>query len=106
MAITTTAIGITDTTIYTSSGDTAVTFVSLCNVTGSSVTLDVNIVPSGDAVADGNLMLDALTINANDTYIIYVGGEKILLEGGDTITADIDVGSAGDVTAIVSFIAI
>jgi len=104
MAITTQAVANSNTTIYTSTSNTAVTFLSLCNHTGASVTVDVNLVPSGDGVSDANIFLDALTISANDTYIIYQGGEKILFGNGDFVSVIAD--TASSITAITSFIEI
>ena len=68
MSISTTQVGNTATTVYTSSGNTAVTYMTFTNYTGSAVALDINIVPSGDSVGNVNLVADSLEIAANDTY--------------------------------------
>ena len=104
MAISTVNVNTSNTTVYTSTNDTAVTFLSLCNHTGANVTVGVNLVPSGDGVSDSNIFLDALTINANDTYVLYSGGEKILLNNGDFI--NVIASTASSITAITSFVEI
>lgn len=101
MAIETTAVGNTNTTVYTSTNDTAITNLTLCNYSASSVTVSLHVVPSGDSVGNGNIMLDTLSINAHDTYVLYAGGEKLLLENGDFVNV---IASAGtSVTAITSY---
>jgi hypothetical protein len=104
MAITTTAVGNSNTTAYTSVNNTAITHMTLCNYSASNVTISLHVVPSGDAVGNGNVMLDTLQINAHDTYVLYAGGEKLLLENDDFINV---IASAGtSVTAITSYTAI
>ena len=101
MSITTQAVSNTATTVYTSSGNTAVRYMTVTNFTGSAVAVDINLVPSGDSVGNVNLIADALEIAANDTYQIYAGGEKILLENGDLISCTANTASA--LNAVVSF---
>jgi len=100
----TTAVG----NVYVSSGNTAVTFLSLCNTGASNVTANVHVVPSGDAADATNLHLIGLEItasgaNTGDTYQLYSGGEKLLLGNGDSIQAS---SSANTVTAITSYTSI
>jgi hypothetical protein len=99
MAIQTTQVGNTATTVYTSSGDSAVTYVSFTNYTGSAVDIDVNVVPSGDSVGNVNTVIKTLTIDATDTYFMYSSGEKMLLGNADSIVA-----TANTASAISSFI--
>jgi len=77
-------------TVYTSTNSTAITMLSLCNTSASAVVVDLNVVPSGDSVGDDNLMLSSLSIAADDTYVIYSGGEKLLLDNGDFISVTSD----------------
>lgn len=44
MSITTQAVSNTATTVYTSSGNTAVTYMTVTNFTGSAVAVDINLV--------------------------------------------------------------
>lgn len=104
MAIENTAVGASDTTIYTSTGDSAVSFVSICNYSTSTVTVSVHIVPSGGTVSDGSIHIKDLEIVAKDTYIVYQGGEKIILGDGDFISVVCSDPAA--VTSIVSYIGI
>ena len=92
-------------TIYTSSGNTAITFLSLCNYGASDVTTDLHVVPSGSSAANSNLVLTQLVLTATgnstgDTYQLYVGGEKLLLGPGDFVRV---VSNANTVTAVVSY---
>lgn len=80
--------------VYTSSGNTAVTFVSLCNYTAGNITANVYVVPSGDTASNLNTVLSSIQITANDTYQLYAGNEKLVLANGDTIQADANVDNA------------
>ena len=68
MSLETNLIADSATTVYTSTGQSAVTYISITNYTASAVTVDINIVPSGDTVGDENIVASELTIDANDTY--------------------------------------
>lgn len=104
MAIQTTAVGNTATTVYTSSGDSAVTYISFTNYTGSAVDIDVNIVPNGDSVSNTNIVIKTLTIDATDTYFMYSSGEKILLGNADSIVATANTSSS--ITSFISYTSI
>jgi hypothetical protein len=71
--------------VYVSTGNTAVTFLTLCNYSAGNVIANVHVVPSGDSAANVNLVLSELEIAPNDTYQFYVGNEKLLLENDDSI---------------------
>jgi hypothetical protein len=104
MSISTTQVGNTATTVYTSSGNTAVTYMTFTNYTGSAVALDINIVPSGDSVGNVNLVADSLEIAANDTYQLYAGSEKLLFENSDFVSATANTASA--INCVVSYTSI
>ena len=104
MAITTVDIGTGAGNVYVSSGNTAVTWCSFANYDSSNATVTVNVVPSGDSVSNTNSILNALEITAGDTYQIYAGGEKLLLEDGDRIVALAN--AASRVSATVSYTSI
>ena len=104
MSITTQAVGNANTTIYTSASSSAITNLTLCNHSASSVTVSLHAVPNGVAVGDGNIMLDTLTIAAHDTYVLYGAGEKLLLDNGDFI--NVICSATTSVTAITSHTAI
>ena len=109
MSITTTDVTSSGNTIYTSSGSTAITWLSLCNYGDSSANCSVYVVPNGDTAANSNIILTQLELLAatangtGDTYQLYSAGEKLLLDTGDTIYATSD---ANTVTAVVSYTSI
>ena len=95
MAIQNTAIpgSLTPTTIYTSSGDTAITTTIFCNTnvynpaspaTGT-IELTLHVIPSGDSRGPENMILNALPIPAGETFTFDT--EKVVLESGDKLTA-------------------
>jgi len=99
MAITNNFIDATITTIYTSSGETAVTSMIFCNyadvdniggspgsvLTDADTFLDLHIVKSGDTFSDENKILHQLKIPGGETFIMDT--ERLVLENGDTIQA-------------------
>jgi hypothetical protein len=92
-------------TVYTSSGNTAITFLSLCNYGASDVTTDLYVVPSGSSAANSNLVVTQLILTAagngtGDSYQLYAGGEKLLLGPGDFVRV---LSNANTVTAVVSY---
>jgi len=87
MSIITGNVGNTNTDVYTSSGNTAVTFASFTSSHGSAVALDIHVVPNGDSAGNVNLIANSIDMTASETYQIYSGAEKLLLENGDKITA-------------------
>ena len=101
MAISTTNIGAGPVTIYLSSGESAITFLSFCNHSGATVTIDIHVVPDGDIPTVDNLLGYQLDIDAGDTYIFYKGGEKILLENNDYIS--VTASAANAIAAISSY---
>ena len=73
------------TTVYTSSGDSAITSMFFCNIDSTDIDITVFIVPSGDTLGDEHTIMKELTINATDTFAF--GSERILLGTGDTVQA-------------------
>lgn len=104
MSITTTAVADSATTIYTSSGNTVVSYVSLTNRTASAVDVDIHVVPSGDSVSNDNLVAKTLTIDATDTYFLYTGNDKLILGNADTLSATANTASA--VNSVVSHVSV
>ena len=74
--------------MYVSSGQSAITWLSLTNYTAANVTANVYVVPNGDSAGNLNLILSSLELTPNDTYQIYNSGEKLLLNTGDKIVAN------------------
>ena len=74
--------------VYASSGNTVVTFLSLCNYTASNVQANVWVVPSGGTVGNLTAVIANIDIGPQDTYQFYVGNEKLILGNNDTIRAN------------------
>jgi len=106
MAITTAKITPASTyqSVYSSSNDSAITNLTLCNTSGSAVVVDIRAVPDGETSGAQHQMISSLSIAAHDTYVLYSGGEKILLSDGDDIEVQADTDNV--ITAIVSYTSI
>lgn len=87
MAITSIALDVTATTLYTSSGANgdAVTTMYFCNRDSSTRTFSLHLVPAGNSANVNNIAYSNKTITAGDTYII--DWEKLVLSNGDMIQA-------------------
>ena len=97
MAITNSFIDATLTTVYTSTGENAVTSMIFCNyadadnipgdniLTDADTFLDLHIVKSGQSATDVNKILHQLKIPAGETFIMDT--EKFVLDSGDKVIA-------------------
>jgi len=106
MAISTGNVTQSAAAIYTSTGNTVVTFLSLTNYTANTQTANIWIVPNGNSASNLNLAITTLEITSNgtssgDTYQFYVGNEKLILGNGDTIQAN--CGNNNALNSIVSY---
>ena len=104
MTIQTVTVSNSATTVYTSSNNTAITYLTLTNVSSAAIAVDINVVPSGDTVGNINLVASALEIAATDTYQLYAGGEKLLLANGDLVS--VTANTATGINAVTSFTSI
>jgi len=100
MAITNNFIDATLTTVYTSSGDNAITSMIFCNyadtdnisgspgnvLTDADTYLNLHIVPNGGSASDENKILHQLKIPGGETFIM--DSERLVLENGDTVVAE------------------
>ena len=102
MAITNTALTSTASSVYTSSGTSAITTIHLCNYSGSAQTVNVYIVPSGSIASALNIIYSNLSITSYNTQIVYA--EKFILANGDSIRANCS--NSGAVAVTVSSIGI
>lgn len=84
MSITNANILATATTVYTSSGNTVVSTLHLCNQSGATTLVSLNLVPSGGTAAANNKVYANLNIAALDTYVIET--ERFILGNGDFIS--------------------
>lgn len=103
MSISTTSVTTVGNIVYTSSGATAVTWLSLNNWGPSNVTANLFVVPSGNVAATSNQVYYSLLLQSGDTYQINSGGEKLVLANGDFVQVD---ATANTVTAVTSYIAV
>ena len=87
-------------TVYTSSGNTAITFLSICNFDSATCTANVYVVPSGGTAGNTNIVLANIELTGLETYQLYAGGEKLLLGNGDFVRL---VANANTVTTVTSF---
>ena len=104
MSLTTANVTTSTANAYSSSGNTAVTFLSLANYSASNVTANVYVVPSGDSVGNLNIVVANLQITTNDTYQFYAGNEKLIMANGDTIQVNASANNA--IAAVVSYTSI
>ena len=116
MAITNNFIDATLTTLYTSSGDTAITSMIFCNyadvdniaspsgtvLTDADTFLDLHVVPNGGSASDQNKILHQLKIPGGETFIMDT--ERLVLENGDTIVAQTT--SPATISATISTVAV
>lgn len=86
--------------VYASTGNTAITYLALCNYGASNVTANVYVIPSGQTPANSNMLVSSLNIQANDTYFLYIAAEKIILSNGDSVQATV---TANTVTSTTSY---
>jgi len=89
-------------TQYTSSGDSAITTIHVCNTSAGAIIFDLCIVPSGGTASDSTIAYKTVTVAATDTYIIDT--EKLVLGNGDFIAAKDDTGSVTVMT--ISYVSI
>jgi hypothetical protein len=104
MTIQTTTVTNSATTVYTSANNTDITWMSLVNETAGALTVDIHVIPSGDSLANQNLIAKTLSIAATDTYQLYTGGEKLLLANADVV--QVTASAATGIYAVVSFTSI
>jgi hypothetical protein len=83
-----TTISTTTGNVYVSSGNTVVTWVSLCNYSAANVTANVFVVPSSGTPTTTNIVVANVVIGAYDTFQLYAGNEKLVFASGDTIRAN------------------
>ena len=90
--------------VYTSVGNTAITFLSLCNYTAGNVAANVFVVPSGGSPSNTNIIINNINITVGDTYQLYAGAEKLLLNNGDSVQVNASANTA--ITTVTSYTSI
>ena len=94
MAVQSVAISNSNTYLFVSSGNNAVTTIMICNKepfdpldpTADQTYLYLHVVANGDGVTDTNLVVNKLTVPAGET--VTFDTEKIVLANGDRIVAN------------------
>ena len=86
--------------IYTSSGNTVITWVSLCNYTAANITANLHVLQNGCSAANINMIACNVLIQSGDTYQIYTGNEKLILATTQALYA---VANANALAATVSY---
>ena len=87
--------------IYTSSGNTAVTTMYICNQTASTLTMNLFAIMNGFVANNTNKIYSNTSIAANDTLILE--WERIILSEGDTMSAN---ASATGLVTTISYVSI
>ena len=73
------------TAVYTSSGNSAVTTMYLCNYSATDRTVTIYLVQSGGSAGNSNIIYKDVPIAAGDTYIIDT--ERLVLGDADSVRA-------------------
>ena len=88
--------------IYTSTGNSAVLTIHLCNYSGSAVTANVFVVPNGSTANLLNIIYANTTITSQNTLITST--EKFILGNGDSVYANVSANVS--VAATISYVGI
>lgn len=102
MAILSTTLSTSATSVLTSSGDMVATTMYFCNNGASSATFTLHAVPNGGTADGTNIVYSSVPLTAYDTYTIDT--EKLILSNGDSLRALSSV--SGNVVCTVSYIGI
>ena len=86
------------TQVFLAAGQQAITVIYICNTTGGTVSVNVNVINDDDYTGSGidNRIYSDLQINGNDTYVIST--EKLILDDGNEIEITADTSDAVTVT--------
>lgn len=88
--------------IYTSTGNTVVSSMHFCNVDSSDRTMDLYVVPSGQAIDATRQIYKTLNVPTLDTYAIT--NERLVLGNGDAIAAA--ASSADKIIATITYVSV
>lgn len=101
MTIATSLITNTGSNIYTSSGNTVVSYCSIFNYSVNPVQANVHVIPSGGSANTQNQIAN-VTITSQDTYLIYTYAEKLILGNGDALY--VIAGNATSLSSVTSYV--
>lgn len=102
MALARSNVTTSPTPIYVSVGSTAITNAYFCNVTGTSVTINIHLVSAGTEGDNTNLIYKSLVIPAYNTFVMDT--EKIVLDNGDSI--QVSASNSPAIVATVTYLSI
>lgn len=110
MAITNTIISSANTTLFSSTGNSAITTIIFCNTsayneynpTSNQSLIYVYAVKSGQTPGASNMIINGLPVPAGET--VSLDQEKIVLSNGDSIIARSD--SLSNIAATVSYLVV
>jgi len=106
MAIAQSVVSTSSSTLYSSSGTSAVTAMYFMNNHTQTIVIQLHVVTSGNTISTNNKIIKDLSIAAGDTYVIDT--ERLVLDDGDSIraTSDTDDGGSAVVYATISYIGV
>jgi hypothetical protein len=87
MATTSSLITTTGDTVYTSTGNTVITWLSITNYSAGNALASVHVVPSAGSANAQNTIISNVLITAGDTLQLYTGNEKLILENNTFVYA-------------------
>lgn len=102
MAVSNTILGTSASAIYTSSGQSVVQLLYFCNISGSTKTVNLYVVPSGGTAGNSTIIYSNYAITSSDTLVVAT--EKIILSNGDAIYANAN--ASASITTTVGYISL
>jgi len=102
MALSQTTLTTSASAVYTSTGNTAISTMYLCNYSASDRTVTIYLVQSGSFATNVNIIYKDVPIAAGDTYIIDT--ERLILGNGDSVQAL--ASAVSSITMTVSYIGV
>lgn len=89
--------------VYTSSGNSAITVIYICNTNDTVPTeINVHVVPNSGTPGQNNTVYYKVPLAAADTYVVDT--EKLILSNGDSIHVSATI--TGNVVVTVSYVGI
>lgn len=85
MATTSSLVSNSGGNVYTSSGNTVITWLSITNYSAGNATANVHVVPQSGTANSQNTIISNVLITTGDTLQLYSGNEKLILEGSTAI---------------------
>jgi len=101
MSTTSSLITTAGNTVYTSSGNTVITYLSITNYSAGNALANVHVVPSAGSANAQNTIISNVLITAGDTLQLYTGNEKLILENNTFVYVVANANTA--LNAVTSF---